>query len=72
MMKILTITCFIAINQVSFQIDPFSNQIVPTIKIKTVKEMGCEAIPLTKGVWKMMKISVSVVYHRVVRTFRRG
>lgn len=34
--------------------------------------MGCEAIPLAKGVWKMMKISVSVVYHRVVRTFRRG
>ena len=34
--------------------------------------MECEAIPLAKGVWKMMKISVSVVYHRVVRTFRRG
>ena len=42
MMKILTITRFIAINQVSFEINPFSSQIVPTIKIKTVKEMDAK------------------------------
>ena len=41
-MKILTITRFIAINQVSFQINSFSSQIVPTMKIKTVKEMDAK------------------------------
>lgn len=51
----------------SFQVN--LDQIILTIKIK--KEM--DKVPLAKGVRKMMKISVSrAVYHRVVRTFRRG